>query len=119
MDEAAERPPYMLMIDEYFTVYQRRRRRLVSGKAPVGLAGAPVQTAAMEAARADEAGQAAGLFSTMRYLGSILGAAGMAAILGSAADEAAFRVLFALLVLAAGASAVASSRLPGGRVPSP
>ncbi len=84
----------------------------------IGLAGAPVQAAAMEAARADEAGQAAGLFSTMRYLGSILGAAGMAAILGTAADESAFRALFALLVLAAGAAAVASSRLPGGRVPS-
>ena len=83
----------------------------------IGLAGAPVQAAAMEAGRADEAGQAAGMFSTMRYLGSILGAAGMAAILGSAADETAFRGLFALLVLAAGASALASSRLPGGRPP--
>ena len=36
MDEAAERPTYMLMIDEHFTVYQRRRRRLVSGEAPEG-----------------------------------------------------------------------------------
>lgn len=81
----------------------------------IGLAGAPVQTAAMEAARADEAGQAAGLFSTMRYLGSILGASGMAAILGSAAPEAAFRVLFALLVVAAGAAAGASARLPPAR----
>ena len=39
MDEAAERPPFMLMIDEYFTVYQGRRRRLVSGKAPAGVNG--------------------------------------------------------------------------------
>ncbi|MBI2820186.1 MAG: hypothetical protein HYX73_09425 [Acidobacteria bacterium] len=34
MDEAAERPSYMVMIDQYFAVYQRRRRRLVSGEAP-------------------------------------------------------------------------------------
>ncbi|MBI2820183.1 MAG: hypothetical protein HYX73_09410 [Acidobacteria bacterium] len=39
MEEAPERPLFMLMIDDYFTVYQRRRRRLVSGEAPVGLAG--------------------------------------------------------------------------------
>ena len=83
----------------------------------IGLAGAPVQAAAMQAARAGEAGQAAGLYSTMRYLGSILGAAGMAAILGTAADEGAFRILFAALVLAAGMAAVASSRLPRGIAP--
>ncbi|OFW17182.1 MAG: hypothetical protein A3H27_17875 [Acidobacteria bacterium RIFCSPLOWO2_02_FULL_59_13] len=39
MDEATERPPYMLMIDEYFMVYQRRRRRFVSGEAPKGING--------------------------------------------------------------------------------
>jgi hypothetical protein len=37
LEEATERPPYMLMIDDYFTVYQRRRRRLVSGKPPAGV----------------------------------------------------------------------------------
>ncbi len=82
----------------------------------IGLAGAPVQAAAMGAARAGEAGQAAGMFSTMRYLGSILGAAGMAAILGANAEQRDFRVLFALLVLAAGVAATASSRLPRGLV---
>jgi len=80
----------------------------------IGLAGAPVQAAAMQAARAGEAGQAAGMFSTMRYLGSIMGAASMAAILGADAHEGAFRVLFALLVLAAVAATAASSRLPRG-----
>jgi hypothetical protein len=39
MDEAADPPPYMLMVDKYFAVYQRRRRRLVSGEAPAGLNG--------------------------------------------------------------------------------
>lgn len=37
MEEVAERPPFMLMRDDYFTVYQRRRRRLVSGEAPEGV----------------------------------------------------------------------------------
>jgi MFS transporter, DHA2 family, methylenomycin A resistance protein len=83
----------------------------------IGLAGAPVQAAAMQAARAGEAGQAAGAFSTMHYLGSILGAAGMATILGAADDERAFRLLFALLVIAAGVAAAASSRLPRGVEP--
>ncbi len=39
MDESPDSPPYMLMTDEYFTVYQRRRRRLVSGEAPKGVDG--------------------------------------------------------------------------------
>ena len=44
MDEAADRPPCMLMVDKYFAVYQRRRRRLVSGEAPAELVGdRPVQ----------------------------------------------------------------------------
>lgn len=37
MEEAPERPPFMLMLDEYFTVYKHRRRRLVSGKPPAGV----------------------------------------------------------------------------------
>lgn len=38
----------------------------------VGLSAASVQTAAIEAAPNDQTGQAAGLFSTMRYLGALL-----------------------------------------------
>lgn len=37
MDEAPDRPPFMLMIDSYFTVYQGRRRTIVTGEAPAGL----------------------------------------------------------------------------------
>jgi EmrB/QacA subfamily drug resistance transporter len=80
----------------------------------IGLAAAPVQAAAMQVARPGEAGQAAGLFSTMRYLGSIIGSAGMAAILGEAAGVGAFRALFAVLVVAASAALWSSSRLPRG-----
>jgi EmrB/QacA subfamily drug resistance transporter len=87
---------------------------LVVVGAGIGLASAPVHAAAMQAARAGAAGQAAGLFSTMRYGGSILGTATMAAVLGASPDVAAFRALFAVLVAAALVAAVASSRLPRG-----
>ena len=39
----------------------------------LGLAGASLQTSAVEAVSADAAGSAAGLYSTARYLGSIVG----------------------------------------------
>jgi MFS family permease len=78
-----------------------------------GLSSAPVQTAAIEAAAASESGQAAGLFSTMRYLGSILGSAIMAAILvGDVPSVDAFRVLFGLLTVTALAAVVTAARLP-------
>jgi DHA2 family methylenomycin A resistance protein-like MFS transporter len=79
----------------------------------IGLSSAPVQTAAMQAAPVDLAGQAAGLFSTMRYAGSITGSAVMAAVLGDAAGVTSFHVLFAVLVGAALLATVAAGRLPG------
>ena len=82
--------------------------------AGIGLASAPVHAAALQAARADAAGQAAGLFSTMRYLGGILGTAAMAAVLGASPGVGAFRALFAMLVAAALVAALAASRLPRG-----
>jgi EmrB/QacA subfamily drug resistance transporter len=87
---------------------------LVVVGAGIGLASAPVHAAALQAARAGAAGQAAGLFSTMRYLGSILGTAAMAATLGAAPGVGAFRALFAMLAGAALVAALASSRLPRG-----
>jgi hypothetical protein len=39
MEEAGDRPPSMILIDNYFAVYRKRRRVLISGKAPLGLAG--------------------------------------------------------------------------------
>ncbi len=80
----------------------------------LGLSSAPVQTTALEAAPHGETGQAAGLFSTMRYLGSILGSAGMAAILsGDEPAVGAFRVLYVMLLAAAALAVVATLRLPG------
>jgi DHA2 family methylenomycin A resistance protein-like MFS transporter len=80
----------------------------------LGLSTAAVQTAAIEVVSTGESGQAAGLFSTMRYLGSILGSAMLAAILvGDTPQLGAFRLLFGLLVLAALAAVATASRLPG------
>ena len=59
------------------------------------------------------AGQAAGLFSTMRYLGSITGTALMAAVLGPAPMDAVFRILFAGLAFSAVLAGIVSARLPG------
>ncbi|CAN5636593.1 MFS transporter [soil metagenome] len=79
----------------------------------VGLSAASVQTAAIEVAPSDQTGQAAGLFSTMRYLGSITGSAGMAAILSSVTPSiGSFRLLYALLLLAACGALVSAGRLP-------
>ena len=78
----------------------------------VGLSAAPVQATAVNAASAGESGQAAGLFSTMRYLGSILGAAGLAAILSDPPLGSDFRVLYAGLTIAALLAVAAAARLP-------
>ncbi len=78
----------------------------------IGLASAPIQAAAMQAAGSGEAGQAAGLFSTMRYTGSIVGTAGLAAVLGDASEVTAFRTLFVVVSAVAVAALVSASRLP-------
>lgn len=83
----------------------------------IGLASAPVQAAALQVAGRAQAGQAAGLFSTMRYLGSITGTAAMAAVLGTSPGDAAFRGLFVGLVVAALLAALASLRLPATSSP--
>ena len=37
MAEAADQPPHMILLDPYFVVYRKRRRKLISGKPPPGL----------------------------------------------------------------------------------
>ena len=79
----------------------------------IGLSAAPIQTSAIESASSAETGQAAGLFSTMRYLGSISGAGIMAAILtGAIPAVAQFRLLYALLFVAACGAVLTAQRLP-------
>ncbi|HET8986399.1 MAG TPA: MFS transporter, partial [Trueperaceae bacterium] len=79
----------------------------------IGLSSAPVHTAALHAAPREQAGQAAGLFSTMRYLGSVLGSAGLAAILGGEALVGSFGTAFTILAAVAICAAFSASRLPG------
>jgi EmrB/QacA subfamily drug resistance transporter len=67
-----------------------------------GLSSAALQISALEAVEAAEAGVAAGVYSTARYLGSIVGSALLGALLAGANG---FAALFAL-VLAAGALSV-------------
>jgi EmrB/QacA subfamily drug resistance transporter len=81
--------------------------------AGLGLSMAPVQATAIETAPSSQAGQAAGLFSTMRYLGSILGSSIMAAVLiGPTPPVENFRLLYAALFLSACGAIFASWRLP-------
>ncbi len=78
----------------------------------IGLASAPVQAAAMRAAHPGEEGQAAGLFATMRYAGSIVGTIGLAAVLGDAAEAPDYRLAFTLVVGVALLAVVSAWRLP-------
>jgi MFS family permease len=77
----------------------------------VGLAGAALQTAAIESAPERMVGVAAGLFMTVRYAGAIA-ATGLTAVVASAA---AFGHGFAVLTAAALLSVVAASALLPGR----
>ncbi len=81
--------------------------------AGLGLSMAPVQATAIETAHSSQTGQASGLFSTMRYLGSILGSSIMAAVLiGQTPPVENFRILYAALFLSACGAIFASRRLP-------
>jgi MFS family permease len=82
----------------------------------VGLAGASLQTTAVETAPRHMVGVASGVFSTARYTGGIA-AAGVAAAVSSSGG---FRTGFAVLLGAAALSLVSAAALTGrsgGRVP--
>jgi DHA2 family methylenomycin A resistance protein-like MFS transporter len=74
----------------------------------LGLSSSGLQTAAVEAVAPSETGVAAGVFSTSRYLGSIVGSSILAALLGIAAGADAFHTVF-MIVVAAAAASVATS----------
>jgi DHA2 family methylenomycin A resistance protein-like MFS transporter len=78
----------------------------------LGVSSAPMQTAAIESVGPGEAGAASGLFSTSRYLGSIVGSILLAALLGGADDPAGYAAVFALVFAAALVSALVSLGLP-------
>jgi len=80
----------------------------------LGVQSAPVQTAAVEAAPVAKTGSAAGVFSTSRYLGSVVGATILAIVFASdpkPGDDTAFRSLFIGLAVAALAGIVVNSRI--------
>lgn len=74
--------------------------------AGLGISGAGMQTAAIEAVSKRIAGIAAGLFSTSRYCGSIVGSTVWAVLIRAERDQ--FNVVFAMVFVAAAFALVAS-----------
>ncbi len=84
----------------------------------LGLANAGIQAAAVDAVDVREAGIAAGLLSTCRYLGSIVGSGLLATLLGRGAGPVdGFTAVFAMAALCAGLSTAAALVLPGRAAP--
>lgn len=81
----------------------------------VGLSAASLQTAAVEAVPATDAGSAAGMFSTSRYLGSIAGTVVLAVLL--APHAGAFRPIFVMVFVAGALSVAVAAALPSRAVP--
>jgi EmrB/QacA subfamily drug resistance transporter len=80
----------------------------------LGLSAPALQTAAIEAVDPQESGVASGVFSTSRYLGSIVGSSVLAGMLGPARDGlGGFVAVFAMAVVAALLSTLASFGLHG------
>ena len=77
---------------------------LVVMGAGLGISGAPVQAAAVESVAAGKAGSASGVFSTSRYLGSVIGSTALAIVFATRPDSGQsgrFIGLFAVLALIA------------------
>ena len=80
----------------------------------IGRATPGLQTLGVEAMESDQAGSAAGLCSTSRYLGSIIGSAIIAGILGASdVDVDGLSLVFLLSFVAAVVAAVVSLGLRG------
>jgi sugar phosphate permease len=80
----------------------------------VGLSTAGLQAAAIESVAPAEAGVAAGLFSTSRYIGSFAGSIALARLLDQGSGLAGFRTVFVIALAGAVVSVVATLALPGG-----
>ena len=81
----------------------------------VGLSNAGVQASAIEAIDAEQAGVAAGLFSTSRYIGSFAGSIALARLLDGGHGLAGFRAVFVMALAGAVVSVVAALALPAPR----
>lgn len=73
-----------------------------------GMGWASLQTAVIESVDLRLAGSASGIFSTSRYLGSIVGTSILAAILTGPGEQNRFPLVFAMTAVAAAAAALAS-----------
>jgi DHA2 family methylenomycin A resistance protein-like MFS transporter len=91
----------------------------------LGVQSAPVQTAAIEAAPMEKSGSAAGVYSTSRYMGSVIGATILAIVFSGdplPGDTGRFQLLFVGLALAALAGIFANNRIaprPEPTIPAP
>lgn len=80
----------------------------------LGIAGASVQATAVESVPARRAGSASGIFSTSRYLGSVIGSTALAMVFVTKPGTGAsgrFSALFAALVIVALAGIFANTRI--------
>src|SRR6185503_20316069 len=80
----------------------------------LGVAGASVQATAVEAVPVQRAGSASGIFSTARYLGSVIGSTALAVVFvtrPSAGERERFTALFAVLTVIAAAGILVNTRL--------
>ena len=84
----------------------------------LGLCNAPAQTASMSAVKPGQAGMAAGVSSTMRYLGGIMSILVLGVVLGndSVVNLTRHEVMIRLFTVAIVLSALVSLRLPGAGV---
>lgn len=81
--------------------------------AGLGLATSPSQSAAMSAVDRSQAGMAAGVLSTSRYLGGVLGISVLGALLASNADVASHRIAAVWYGTAMVVASLAALLLPG------
>lgn len=80
----------------------------------LGIAGAPVQAASVESVPAAQSGSASGIYSTSRYVGSVVGTSALALLFASEpdpGDTGRFVALFMALGVVAIAGIVANSRI--------
>jgi EmrB/QacA subfamily drug resistance transporter len=80
----------------------------------LGIAGAPVQAASVESVPAAQSGSASGIYSTSRYVGSVIGTSALALLFASEpdpGDTGRFVALFLALGVIALAGIVANSRV--------
>jgi DHA2 family methylenomycin A resistance protein-like MFS transporter len=86
----------------------------VSG-AGIGISGAGLQTSAMDSVDVTEAGVAAGVYSTSRYFGSIVGSSLLGGLLGTTYSTNGFHAVFIMVAGAASLSVLLALSLPSRR----